>query len=275
MTRALPRQVLITGASSGIGAATARFLAAQGLRVYGTSRRAASKEQFEHPDAEGIRWLALDVTEEASVDSAIGQLLAAEGQLDAIVCNAGVGIFGSVEETSIASAKQQFETNYFGVLRCLRAVLPGMRERGQGHVILVGSLAGRSPIPFQSHYSSSKAAIDALAGALRNEVAPLGVEVTLIEPGDIATPFNDATEWGESEASVYADRIARCRETIEELLPNAASPQVVAKAVFAALQSPRPRHRHAVGDDSWGAPLIKRLLPDRAFLNVIRRHFGL
>lgn len=263
------RNVLITGASSGIGAEAARHLAAKGLRVYGTSRSARTPS----PDADGIHWLALDVNDEASVAAATAAMQSAEGQIDALVCNAGMGIFGSVEETSIEEARQQFETNYFGVLRMLRATLPAMRKAGAGRVVLVGSLAGRAPIPFQSHYSSTKAAVDALALSLRNEVGPLGIGVSLIEPGNIATPFNDAMEWGEQTNSAYAERIRSCEQEIREQLPKAPKPAVVARAIERALTARRPRVRYPVGESSWLVPIGRRLLPDSISLDLIRRTF--
>ena len=261
--------VLITGASSGIGAEAAMYLASRGLKVYGTSR----SERSPSPDANGIHWLALDVNEEASIAAAVQKMSAAESGIDAVVCNAGMGIFGSVEETSIEAAREQFETNYFGVLRMLRATLPAMRERGFGRVVLVGSLAGRAPIPFQSHYSSTKAAIDALALSLRNEVGLLGVGVSLIEPGNIDTPFNDAMDWGEQSASAYADRIRSCENEIREQLPKAPKPIVVARAMEHALTASRPRVRYPVGESSLLVPLGRRLLPDWLSLDLIRRTF--
>jgi NAD(P)-dependent dehydrogenase (short-subunit alcohol dehydrogenase family) len=261
--------VLITGASSGIGSEAAKYLAASGLRVYGTSRSQRSPS----PDADGIHWLALDVNDESSIAAAIETMASAEGGIDAVVCNAGMGIFGSVEETSIDAAREQFETNYFGVLRMLRATLPAMRKRGSGRVVLVGSLAGRAPIPFQSHYSSTKAAIDALALSLRNEVGPLGIGVSLIEPGNIDTPFNDAMDWGEQSGSAYADRIRACEQEIREQLPKAPKPIVVAKAMKHALTASRPRVRYAVGESSWLVPIGRRLLPDWISLDLIRRTF--
>lgn len=264
------RNVLLTGASSGIGAATAQHLSARGIAVYGTSRqpRAAS------PDEQGVRWLTLDVREDASVEQAVATMQRDAEVIDAVVCNAGMGIFGSVEETSIEAAREQFETNYFGVLRVLRAVLPAMRRQAYGRVILVGSLAGRAPIPFQSHYSSTKAAIDALALSLRNEVAPLGIAVSLVEPGNIDTPFNEAMNWLEGAESAYTDRIARCEAEIREQLPHAPGPAVVAQVIERALTQRRPRVRYAVGESSWLVPLGRRLLPDRVALELIRRTFG-
>lgn len=263
------RNVLVTGASSGIGSETARHLARRGLKVYGTSR----SQRRPSPDQHGIRWLELDVCNDASVAAATGAMRAAEGEIDAVVCNAGVGIFGSVEETSLEAARAQFETNYFGVLRVLRSVLPAMRTSGLGRIVLVGSLAGRAPIPFQSHYSSTKAAIDALALSLRNEIGPLGLGVSLIEPGNIDTPFNDAMDWSEGSDSAYAERIARCEREIREQLPKAPKPVVVAKAVEHALTARRPRVRYPVGESSWLVPIGRRLLPDFITLDLIRRTF--
>lgn len=265
----MTRAVLVTGASSGIGAAAAQRLAARGFRVWGSSRSPRA-------DADGIRWLTLDVRDEDSVRRAVGRLLDAEGgALHGAVCNAGFGIFGSVEETPMARARAQFETNVFGVLHTLRAVLPPLRAARAGRIAIVGSLAGRAPIPFQAHYSATKAAVDALALALHNEVRALGIHVALIEPGDVATPFNDATDWGgAAAASAYGAPIQNTERLIRELLPKAPGPEVVARAILHALSARRPRVRYAVGADSRLVPLGKRLLPDRALLALIRDHFG-
>ncbi|HEY7513654.1 MAG TPA: SDR family NAD(P)-dependent oxidoreductase, partial [Vicinamibacteria bacterium] len=165
MTDAAPPNattVLVTGASSGIGAATARLLAERGHRVFGASRSPATI-----PGVDAIR---MDVRDEDAVAAGVGEVLARGRRLDALVCCAGLGVFGSVEETSLARARAQLETNYFGTLLPVRAVLPGMRARGAGRIVVVGSLAGRAPIPFQAHYSASKAALDALVLSLRNEL---------------------------------------------------------------------------------------------------------
>jgi len=261
--------VLVTGASTGIGAATAIHLKAAGFEVFGTSRRPDRL-----PDgAPDIRWVALDVDDDESVAKGVAQVLAAVPRLDAAVCNAGFGIFGSVEEVSIEAARAQLETNFFGVLRTLRAVIPPMRSAGHGRIAVVGSLGGRAPIPFQAHYSASKAAVDALTLALRMELHGTGVGVSLIEPGDIATPFNDAMRWDEGEDSVYGERIRACEAVIRETLPKAPPPEVVARAVHRALTDRRPRVRYAVGAESLLVPLARRLLPDWLSLSLFRSHF--
>ena len=215
----------------------------------------------------------MDVRDEASVNAAVQEVLAACGSLDALVCNAGFGIFGSVEETSLAQARAQFDTNVFGMLATLRAVLPHLRKRRHGRVVLVGSLAGRAPIPFQAHYSATKAATDALALSLYNELRPHGIHVSLIEPGDINTPFNDATDFGVARDSVYGEPIQRCRSVIEEALPKAPGPERVARAIRRALTARRPRVRYPVGPDALPIILARRLLPDRLSLWMLRRYF--
>jgi short-subunit dehydrogenase len=142
---------------------------------------------------------------------------------------------------------------------------------------VVGSLAGRAPIPFQAHYSASKAALDALTLALRTEVAPLGVAVSLVEPGDIHTPFNDNMDWGTDGQgrSPYAEWRVRCERVVRASLPHAPGPQVVAATIHRALTARRPRVRYTVGPDSILVPLGRRILPDWLTLILIRRHFDL
>jgi len=258
---------LLTGVSSGIGAATAGLLASRGWKVFGASRRPPATE------LPGVEWIEMDVRDEDSVRA--GVLLASRraGPLDALVCNAGFGIFGSIEEVPLATAREQFETNVFGLLSCVRAVLPDFRSRRGGRIVLMGSLAGRAPIPFQAHYSASKAAVDSLAQGLRMELAPFGVSVSLVEPGDIRTAFNTATDFSWTRRSAYGARIARCEQVIRRSLERAPDPAVVARAVAHALTARRPRTRYPVGPDSRLVPLGRRLLPDWIAERLIRLHF--
>ncbi len=257
------RSVLITGGTSGIGAAAARLLAQRGLRVVVASRR-----EPREPPPQGVRWVAMDVCDEGSVRAGV----AAAGALDAVVCNAGFGVFGSLEEVSLERARAQFETNVFGVLAVLRAALPGLRAR-RGRVVLIGSLAGRAPIPFQAHYSATKAAVDSIAQALRMEVKPFGVRVSLVEPGDIRTAFNDATDWGAPQGSPYEARLEACRQVIHQTMAAAPPPEVVAEVILRALTARRPRVRYQVGPEAWSVPLGRRLLPDGLALELIARHY--
>jgi len=260
------RVALVTGASSGIGAATARLLASRGFRVFGAART-------DPAPAPGLEWVRMDVTDEGAVQAGVRDVLGRAGAIDALVCAAGYGVFGSVEETSLARARAQLETNFFGVLSAVRAVLPGMRERGHGRIVVVGSLAGRAPIPFQAHYSASKAALDALVLALRNELSGTGVWATLVEPGDIRTAFNDRTDWGDPGPSPYGERIRRAEQVIRASLLQAPPAELVAEAILRAIEARRPRVRYAVGPDSLLVPLGRRLLPDSLALALIRRHF--
>jgi NAD(P)-dependent dehydrogenase (short-subunit alcohol dehydrogenase family) len=265
----LKSSVLITGASSGIGAAAAEHLLARGFEVFGTSRDPSSLGA----GAPAIHWIAMDVRSEESVIAAFAQIASQLKQLDAMVCNAGYGVYGSVEELSIEDAQAQFDTNFFGTLRTLRAGIPGMREARRGRIVIVSSLAAHAPIPFQAHYSASKGAIDALGLALRNELHPFGIKVSLVEPGDINTDFNDAMDFGDHRGSAYGERILRCEKVIRELLPKAPGPEVVARTIERALTARWPKVRYAVGPDSLGTAFGRRFLPDSLFLRFIRSHF--
>lgn len=264
--RQMAEVVLITGASSGIGAAAAARLAICGLRVFGTSRRA-------QPARDDVEWIEMDVCDDESVRDGVANIIETAERIDALVCNAGYGIFGSIEEVTLEEARAQFETNFFGVLRCVRAVLPAMRERRRGRIVVVGSLAGRAPIPFQAHYSATKAAVDALAQALSLECAPFGIRVSLVEPGDIETAFNDHVEWPTVNASVYGEHVRRCAKVAREAMKGAPSPDVVARVIEKALTAPNPGFRYPVGPDSWNVPLARRFLPERVFHWLIARRF--
>jgi NAD(P)-dependent dehydrogenase (short-subunit alcohol dehydrogenase family) len=266
----VPRSVLITGASSGIGAAAARRLAEVGWSVWGTSRNPDDLG----PDAPAIRWVPLELRDEATIQRAVASVLEQQKQLDAVVCNAGIGIFGSLEETSMESARMLFDANVLGTLATLRAALPSIR-RAKGRVVLVGSLAGRAPIPFQSHYSAAKAATDAMAQSLANELHAHGAHVSLIEPGDMQTAFNDTLDFEAIESSAYGAPMERCREVIRASLVDAPSPDAVAGAIERALTARRPRFRYAVGKEALAVALGRRLLPDRLALRFVRGHFRL
>lgn len=263
-----PAAVLISGASSGIGRASADLLASRGFRVFGASRRAPS------PMPSGVRdpWLAMDVRDEAAVAAGVGDAVVAAGGLDAVVCCAGYSVFGSVEDVTLAKARAQLETNVLGTLTVLKAALPHLR-RSRGRAVVVGSLAGRAPIPFQAHYSATKAALDALTLALRIEVAPFGVGVSLVEPGDIDTPFNEHMDWGDAGDSAYSERQRRCERVVRESLPKAPPPSAVAEVILRAITARRPRVRYTVGPDSVLVPMGRRLLPDWLSLSLIRDHF--
>ena len=231
---------LITGASSGIGAACAAFLAAQGYRVYGGSRSAVT--------AAGVEPLALDVSDDASVARAIETILAKEGRLDILVNNAGFGIAGAIEDTSIDEARAQFDVNFFGVLRMCRAVLPGMRQQKTGYIVNIGSIGGLIAIPFQGFYSASKFALEGFSEALRLEVRPFGIRVVLIEPGDHRTSFtqNRRSTAQSGEGSAYRDRFHRAIARMAADEQGGPGPEGVARLLLKVVSHPHPRLRYTM-----------------------------
>lgn len=269
---------LVTGASSGFGRLTAEHLLRDGYRVFGTSRR-------ELPDTErGVEMLALDVCSEESVREGVGRVLESAGRIDLLVNNAGIMVtVGPDEETSPEEARSLFETNFFGVTRMIRAVLPSMRSRRSGRIINVSSLAGLLPVPGQALYSASKFAVEGYSEALRQELMPYGITVSLVEPGFFSTRIQSLPAGsGSSEASPAVYGIADydglrpvLRSFTEESFESAGDPSKVAGLIAEIAQTESPRLRYRVGDDTRWAPLLKRLLPDQMYEIGARKKFGL
>jgi len=259
------KTVLITGASSGIGQAVAQRMADAGHVVYGTSR---SERQVD-----GVIMLKMDVRSEVDVEAGIQRILSETGRLDILVANAGIGIAGSLEDTTIEEARMQFEINFFGSLRIIRAVLPSMRMQGDGAIIAISSIAGHLAIPFQSGYSASKFALEASMEALRSEVAPFGIRVCLVEPGDTKTGFTGArilAAGAEAGSSPYAGRMMRSIAKMAHDEQHGASPDKVAKVVMQTALSPNPPVRVAVGLSYKTILFLKRLLPNRLVAAILR-----
>jgi NAD(P)-dependent dehydrogenase (short-subunit alcohol dehydrogenase family) len=271
------RVVLITGASSGIGKACAEFLHARGHRVYGTSRRAAWPDGVANaPPAPGeLVLLPLDVTSDESVARAVAFVLQREGRLDVVVNNAGFGVAGAVEDTSLEEAHEQFETNFFGTVRVCRAALPAMRRQGGGCIVNVSSIAGRIGIPFQALYSASKFAVEGYTEALRMEAAPHGVRVTLVEPGDFRTGFTGNRRLVRGPATAaYRDRQARALAVMEHDETHGATPESVARLVDRIVRLRSPRLRYAVGPFSETVALaLKRVSPARLFERGVAAYY--
>lgn len=268
------RVVLVTGASSGIGEACARHLAAHGFRVFGTSRRAAAS-----PADGGIEMLEMDVDSDASVDRAVRTLLDRAGRINAVVNNAGWALAGSVEDTSADEARAQMETNFLGVWRVCRAVLPAMRAAGRGHIVNIGSIGGRVGLPYQAAYSASKFAVSGFTEALSGEVRPFGIHAVLIEPGNFRTGITAARRVaaGAGEGSAYARRFAKAMEIIARDEERGADPEGVARVVRRVLDTPKPRLRYMVGPagERLAAAAGKTLLPGRVFERVIMNLYGI
>lgn len=266
--------VLITGASSGIGKTCAEHLHARGYRVYGTSRRAAAA-----PELGGFRLIAMDVTSEESVAQAIQLILSLEGRLDVVFNNAGDGIAGSVEDTSIEEARQQFDTNFFGVLRVCRAVLPAMRKQGAGLILNVSSLGGLVGLPFQGLYSASKFAVEGATEALRMEVRPFGVRVALIEPGDFRTGFTAQRRKARATqgSNAYTTRFDKALATMERDENGGADPIAVARLLERLINTRAPRPRYKVGGffQKLSAGPLRKILPQKLFEYLLMSSYGI
>ena len=239
------RTVLITGASSGIGLATAEYLVQKGFQVFGTTRslekRSAVVRAAQQRFGESLQWVEMDVTQEDSVERAVRHVEAKAGNIDVLVCSAGAGIYGSIEETPMEQVFYQFDHNVFGTLRTLRAVLPGMRKRRSGCIVLISSMAGILAIPYQVHYSASKYAVEALTEGLRQELRSFDIRVSAVRPGDIATEFNDVTHLNLSKDSPYARWAQPCWKTIDQNMIAAPKPILVAKVIYRILKKKNPK----------------------------------
>ncbi len=249
---------LVTGASSGIGEATALHFARLGHTVYASMRtpdasgsglRQAAEEA--HLDLELI---ALDVDDSTSVASAVGGVMERSGRIDVLVNNAGVLKLTSVEEVSLEEAKASFETNVFGPLRMMQAVLPAMRERGGGTIVNISSVAGRLVSAGHGIYAATKYALEALSEAVAIETRRLGIRVILIEPGFVSTPILDKAGGVEVGDGPYAPHLRRMRALYENARGGAEPPSVVAEVIARALDDPNPRFRYLAGADA--APVI-------------------
>ncbi len=268
------QSVLVTGASSGIGEATAIHLAHKGFRVFAAARSLDKLKTLSGLGAGRITPLEMDVTDEASIASALAEISDSGGALYGLVNNAGVGVMGPVEEVPPADWRRQYETNVFGLVNVTRAALPQMRATGRGRIINIGSVSGRIAVPFQGVYASSKHAVEGLSDALRRELAPHGVKVSLIRPGFINTPFG-AQEQDELErytGGAYAEQIKIFKAWHAKGHPNAAGPIVVAEAVHQALTARRPHSRYTVPTKMLGFLALRNLAPsaltDRIFARV-------
>ncbi len=265
------RVVLITGASSGIGEACAKRLAVEGNRVYGTSRHPS-----EETDASGVQMLAMDVNSDESVAAAIEQIVQAEGRIDVVVNNAGFGIAGAIEDTSIEEAKALLETNFFGMLRVCRAVLPVMRVAHSGTIVNTSSLGGRIGLPYQGLYSATKFAVEGMSEALRMEVHQFGIRVIMIEPGDFRTGFTKNRRYVTASQgdSAYKGSFERTIKVAENDEQGGSSPEQIARLLVRILRTRSPKVRYSVGGISQrGAAVLKQILPGRAFEWALMKYY--
>src|SRR5215468_2150729 len=241
MTNGPRRVVLITGASSGIGRATAELIIARGNRVFGGVRAPATTRPLA-----GVELIQLDVRDEASAKACIDEVCRRAGRLDVLINNAGVNLVGAVEETSISQAQALFDTNVIGVLRMIQAVLPDMRHRGAGQIINISSILGFLPAPFMGVYASTKHAVEGLSDSLDHEVRAFGIRVILIEPPYTRTSLDASAAQAEDRIDAYAPQRHRTSAAITHDTNTAPEPKVVAEEVLRAIEGPY-RMRRPIG----------------------------
>jgi NAD(P)-dependent dehydrogenase (short-subunit alcohol dehydrogenase family) len=260
--------ILITGTSSGIGKACAAVLSSRGWTVIGASRRGT-----EGPGEQGI---AMDVDDDASVSAGVSHVIAEHGQIDAILACAGWGLAGAAEQTPIADAKAQFETNFWGAVRVTQAVLPIFRRAGGGRVMLMSSIGGVLGIPYQAFYSASKFALEGYAESLAYEVSPFKIHVSLIEPGNFKTDFTQSRQMVPiPDDDPYRGVREKAIEVMESDEMNGADPRDVAKVVARLLSSKNPPRRVSVGKLDERVGIVgKRLLPFRLFERAAKGSLG-
>lgn len=247
---------IVTGASSGIGQAAAEQLAKAGYKVYGTSRRGAQG------GPRAFEMLALDVTSDASVAAAVNQVLQREGRIDLLVNNAGFGVApAAAEESSMQLAQSIFDTNFFGMVRMVRAVVPHMRRRGSGRIINISSVLGFLPMPYVALYSASKHAMEGYSESLDQELRTQGIRVSLVEPAYIKSPF-EANQLRPDEAlDEYSDLRAGLELRVKEALESADGPEVVARTVVQVALDASPRVRYTSGALAGRLRLLRRFAP--------------
>jgi len=267
---------LVTGASSGIGAATARRLARAGFVVYGAARRL---DRLAALEGEGVRPLALDVTDDASMVAAVERVVAEQGRIDVLVNNAGYGSYGAVEDVPQEEARRQIEVNLFGLARLIQLVLPAMRAQGSGRIVNVTSMGGRIATAFGGWYHASKHAVEGLSDSLRQEVAPFGIDVVVIEPGGIRTEWGGIaarTGLAASADGPYGERARAAAGMLgnPSAISRGSDPDVVARAIERAVTAKRPRTRYAMGMGAKPILFARRVLPDRAMDAIFARVVG-
>ena len=263
------RVALITGASAGLGRACADLLHGSGWTVVGASRRGTTSG--------GWRGLVMDVDDDLCVRAGVRDVTAAHGRIDALVAAAGWGVAGAVEHTAIDEAKAQIETNFWGCVRVVQAVLPVMREQRGGRIVLMSSIGGALGIPFQAFYSASKFALEGLGEALAYEVAPFGIHVTLVQPGNVRTDFTASRKMAAAAAgdALYGASLARAVGLMERDEANGVPPDDVAVAVRRVLEARRPPRRTLVGKPVERAGVLaKRVLPFRVFEAAAKGSLG-
>jgi NAD(P)-dependent dehydrogenase (short-subunit alcohol dehydrogenase family) len=262
--------VLITGASSGIGQATAERLVKAGYKVYGTSRRGGRAGQ------RAFEMLTLDVTSDESVDAVVNEVMRREGRLDLLVNNAGFGVApAGAEESSIEQAKAIFETNFFGIVRMTRAVAPHMRKQGGGRIINISSVLGFLPMPYGALYAATKHAIEGYSESLDHELRTRGIRVSVIEPAYTKTPFDANLLEPDAKLDEYRQVRAAVNKRVKEIMATAAGPGIVADTVLKAANAARPKLRYTPAGLASRLQLLRRFAPAAVLDAGIRKDLRL
>jgi len=277
--------VLITGATDGLGKAAALLLARRGYRVFAAGRSAEKRAQLDAMARQqklSLETLELDVCDDLSVQAAVASVLQKAGAIDVLINNAGLVYVGAVEDLRLEDWRRQFETNFFGVIRVTQAVLPQMRERRKGRILMMSSVSGFVTPPTQGAYSASKHAIEALSNALRHELYPFGIHTILIQPGYIVTNIQPtAMELAQTYlerfkngpyARIYASYLGSATSTRAR---SKTTPEDCARIILKAIEAPRPKARYGVTSLATFAKLAKWLLTDHAADSLIRKRYGI
>jgi NAD(P)-dependent dehydrogenase (short-subunit alcohol dehydrogenase family) len=259
--------ILVTGSSTGIGLATVLHLAGKGHRLFASLRNPEAAEELQAAVRSGlpITPVQIDVDDDASVKRGVAEVLAT-AQVDVLVNNAGIGGGGPVELASIDRAKQTFETNYFGAVRMMQALLPGFRERRSGTIVNVTSVAGRVALAGHSHYAASKFALEALSESTAAEVSRLGIRIAIIEPGVVLTPIFGKSSSQAADLGLYEVTTRRLWKFFEKQLENPTMPLAVAEAIEHAITTDKPQLRYLVGKDAETLMLGRERMSDEAWV---------
>ncbi len=258
--------VLITGTSSGIGRAIASAFVAKGFEVFGTSRNPQRNEPIA-----GVELLPLDVSDQASVASAVSTVIERAGRIDVLVNNAGVGIFGAAEESSIAQAQELFDTNFFGLIRVTNEVLPHLRAQRSGRIVNIGSVLGFLPAPYGALYSASKHAVEGYSESLDHETREFGIRVSVVEPGYTDTAFDANASDPDSPIESYRTLREHVKEALITAVRAGDDPSVVAKVVLKAATSRTPKLRYPAGPLARQLTLLKKFAPATVLDKGIRK----
>ncbi len=265
----MKKVILITGASSGMGKVFAEDLAREGHIVYGAARRTDLLQELEK---KGVKTIALDVTDDESMQNCVQHILKQEGKIDVLINNAGYGSYGTIEDVPMEEAKRQLEVNVFGLARMTQLVLPSMRKQKSGKIINIASIGGKIATPFGGWYHASKFAVEGMSDSLRLEVAPFGIDVIVIEPGGVKS------EWGEiayenltktTAQTAYSGMAEKFKQAFQKAMPKNAEPEVISRLVSKAINASKPKTRYVGGYMAKPALFFRRWVGDRTMDRIL------